>query len=29
MKPEDLKKALLIVENHGAEFERGWDEYFS
>ena len=28
MKPKDIKKALLIVENHGAEFERRWDEYF-
>lgn len=29
MKPKDIKKALLIVANHSAEFERKWDEYFS
>jgi Domain of unknown function (DUF4160) len=29
MKPKDIKKALLIVENHRAEFERRWDEYFN
>jgi hypothetical protein len=25
----DIKKALLLVENHIDEFERRWDEYFS
>ena len=29
MKPKEIKKALLIVANHNAEFERKWDEYFS
>ena len=29
MKPKDIKKALLLVENHRAEFERRWDEYFN
>jgi hypothetical protein len=28
MKPKDIKKVLLIVENHSVEFERRWDEYF-
>ncbi|MBF0468714.1 MAG: DUF4160 domain-containing protein [Desulfamplus sp.] len=29
MKPKDIKKALLILKTHRAEFERRWDEYFS
>ena len=29
MKSKDIKKALSIVEVHGAEFERKWDEYFN
>jgi hypothetical protein len=29
MKPKDLKKALLIVEENQGDFERKWDEYFN
>ena len=29
MKPKELKKALLIVEENQGDFERRWDEYFN
>lgn len=28
LKPSDLKKALAIISEYRAEFERKWDEYF-
>ena len=29
MKPKELKKVLLIVEENQGDFERRWDEYFN